>query len=169
MLTVTGGQNNQYKVLATTELFDSTTEQWYSTSDLPSPQNGLQSVIVDKVLYLLGGSHANKIFTAPLDDALTSHQLKWSQQQDSPSYHTTPVSIQGRLFLIIGGIKKGIATRNICMFNKVSHSWEVIGQIPSPRYGSAVVCVANNKIVVVGGKDDKRQSTNIVWIGSCEP
>ena len=55
------------------------------------------------------------------------------------------------------------------MFNKVSHSWEVIGQIPSARNGPAAVSVADNKIVVVGGKDDKRQYTNTVWIGSCEP
>ena len=169
MLIVTGGQNNYYHKLATTELFDSTTEQWYNTGDLPSPYWGLQSVIVDKVLYLLGGPQtSNKIFTVPLDD-LTSHQLKWSKQQDTPLHCTTPVSIQGRHLLAIGGKKEGITNRDIHMFNKVSHSWEVIGQIPSARRGSALVSVAKNNIVVVGGRDDKGQRTNTVWIGSCEP
>ena len=55
------------------------------------------------------------------------------------------------------------------MFNKVSHSWEVIGQIPSARIVTAAVSVADNKIVVVGVYDDKSQYTNTVWIGSCEP
>jgi len=120
-------------------------------------------VIVDNVLYLLGGPQgSNKVFTAPLDD-LTSHQLKSSTQQHTPWYCTAPVSIQGRHLLIIGD---GVFTRDIHMFNKVSHSWEFIGKIPSARCGSAVVSIANNKIVVIGGCDDKYQFTNTVWIGS---
>ena len=55
------------------------------------------------------------------------------------------------------------------MLNKVSHSWEVIGQIPSARSRSAVVSVADNKIVVVGGWDYEGRPTKTVWIGSCKP
>ena len=62
-----------------------------------------------------------------------------------------------------------VLTSDINMFNKVSHSWEAIGHIPSARSGPAVVSVADNKIVVVGGCDDNGQYTNTVWIGSCEP
>jgi len=165
-LIITGGKNGNYKTLATTELYHSTTSQWYNTSDLPSPHCGLQSAIVDNVLYLLGGPQGStKVFTAPLD-GLTSYQLKWSTQQDTPCCFTTPVSI--RHLLTIDGVKEGVVTRDIHMFNKVSNSWEVIGQIPSGRYGSAVVSITNSKIVVIGGYDD-RQYTNTVYIGSCEP
>jgi len=168
-LLITGGRDDNYKKLATTELYHSATSQWYNTSDLPSPNIGIQPVIVDNVLYLLGGPQGStKVFTTPLD-GLTSHQLKWSTQQDTPSLWTTPVSIKGKHLLTIGGVKGSVVTRNIYMFNKVSYSWEVIGQIPSARSGSAVVSIANNKIVVIGGCDDKRQYTNTVWIGSCEP
>jgi len=168
-LIITGGKDDKDKTLAITELYHITTSQWYNSNDLPSPHWGLQSVIVDNVLYLLGGPQiSTKVFTAPLD-GLTSHQLKWSTQQDTPCYHTTPVSMQGRHLLTIGGVKGSVDTRDIYMFNKVSHRWEVIGQIPSKKYGSAVVSIANNKIVVIGGWDDKGKSTNTVWIGSCEP
>ena len=168
-LIIIGGQNNRYQSLASTELFDSTTGQWYNTNDLPSPHYWLQSVIVDNVLYLLGGCQAHdKVFTAPLD-ALASHQLKWSMQQDTPWYRSSPVSIQGRHLLTIGGMKSIVTTRDIHMFNRVSHSWEVIGQIPAERCGTAVVSVTDNKIVVVGGKDNEGQNTNTVWIGLWEP
>jgi len=133
-------------------------------------------VIIDNILYLLGGNNQDDmspvVFTAPLD-TLSSHQLKWSSQQDTPWYHSVPVSIQGRLLLTVGGVKKTgsdyVPTSDIHMFNKVSHSWEVIGRIPSARKGPAVVSVADNKIVVVGGHDDKIPFTNTVWIGLCEP
>ena len=175
-LIITGGKDDQHRTLATTELFDSTTRQWYTTSDLPLPHSWLHSVIVDNTLYLLGGCNQDgmspAVFTAPLD-TLSSHQLKWSSQQDTPWCRSAPVSIQGRHLLTVGGVKKTgsdyVFTSDINMFNKVSHSWEAIGHIPSARSGPAVVSVADNKIVVVGGLDDKRNYTNTVWIGSCEP
>ncbi|XP_065916219.1 uncharacterized protein [Dysidea avara] len=176
-LIITGGIDDQGKVLATTELLDSTTGQWYTTSDLPLPHYLLQSVIVDNTLYLLGGcnqdgNYSPAVFTAPLD-TLSSHQLKWSSQQDTPWCRSAPVSIQGRHLLTVGGVKKtgsgAVLTSDINMFNKVSHSWEAIGNIPSARSVPAVVSVADNKIVVVGGVDDKVEYTNTVWIGSCEP
>ena len=175
-LIITGGEDDQGRTLATTELLDSTTGQWYTTSDLPLPHWGLQSVIIDNTLYLLGGYNQDNmspaVFTAPLD-TLSSHQLKWSSQQDTPWCRSAPVSIQGRHLLTVGGVKRTgsdyVYTSDINMFNKVSHSWEATGHIPSARYGPAVVSVADNKIVVVGGVDDKGQCTNTVWIGSCEP
>ena len=71
-LLIVGGIDNQNKILATTELFDSTTGQWYSVSDLSSPHFDLKSVIVNNVLYLLGGAnhermYSNEVYTAPLD------------------------------------------------------------------------------------------------------
>ena len=168
-LILVGGEDDKYKKLATTELFNCTTGQWYTTTDLPSPHNGIKSVIVNNLLYLLGGTkYSKKVFSAPLD-TLTSHQVKWSSQQDTPFYCSAPVSIQDRHLLIVGGYEGGVATRDIHIFNKVSHSWEVIGQIPSARDRPAVVSVADNKIVVVGGEDGKLQYTNTLWIGSCEP
>ena len=139
---------------------------------LPSPHFGLQSMIVKNLLYLLGGVDqwnycSQEVFSAPLD-TLSSHQVKWSSQQDAPGYSSVLVSIQGRHLLTVGGCKGGVCTRDVHMFNKVDHSWEVIGQIPSARSETAAVSVADSKIIVIGGEDDKDQVTNTVWIGSCE-
>ena len=175
-LIITGGKDEQYRTLATTELFNSTNGQWYTTTDLPLPHFWLDSMIADNILYLLGGCNKGDklspaVFAAPLD-TLSSHKLQWSSQ-DTPWCHSTPVSIQTKHLLTVCGVKKTgsdyVYTSDIYKFNKVSHSWEVIGEIPSARSGSAAVSVADNKIVVVGGYDDKRHFTNTVWIGSCEP
>ena len=152
-LIITGG-NDHYSTLDSTEMFNSTTGQWYNTGKLPSPHCGLQSVIVDNVLYLLGGTGISTVYTAPLDTP-SSHQLKWSPQQETPGSSPTPFGIQGRHLLTVGGGNRGVATRDIHKFNKITDSWEVIGQILSARCGPAVVSVADNKIVVVGGYDDK--------------
>ena len=173
MLIITGGRGDKLKTLSSTELFDSTNGQWYTCNDLPQPHCRLQSVIVDNILYLLGGSdkHTNNspaVFTAPLDN-LSIHQLKWNTHQDTPWCWPAPVSVNGTQLLIVGGMKGSAYTSDVHKLNKVSHSWEAIGCVPSARCLSAAVSTADNGIIVIGGHNHKRGYTNTVWIGSCEP
>ena len=173
MLIITGGKDDKYKIVSSTELFDSTSGQWYTCSDLPNPYYSLKTVIVDNILYLLGGIdkdglYSPAVFTAPLD-TLSRHQLKWNTYQDTPWRCSAPVSVNGMQLLIVGGLKRSTYTSDIHKLNKISHSWEAIGQIPSARRFSAAVSTANNTVIVIGGQNDKMEYTNTVWIGSCEP
>ena len=173
MLIITGGKNNKGMVVSSTELFDSTYGQWFTCSDLPNPYYSLKSVIVDNILYLLGGTdkdglYSPTVFAAPLD-TLSKHQLKWNAHQDTPCYASVPISVNGMQLLIVGGVKRSRYTSDIYKLNKISHSWEVIGQIPSARRLSAAVSTADNTVIVIGGGSDKYIYTNTVWIGSCEP
>ena len=177
MLIITGGYDDKGKISSSTELFDSNNGQWYKCSDIPQPYIDLKSVIVDNILYLLGGAkiidfghaiNSPAVFTAPLD-TLSTHQLKWNTHQDTPWCDSAPVSINGTHLLIVGGWKDGKCTSDIHKVNKFSHSWEAIGHIPSARRSSAAVSTADNRVIVIGGMNDKYEATNTVWIGSCEP
>ena len=176
MLIITGGYDDKNNRLSSTELFDSKYGQWYKCTDVPKSHYCLQSVIVDNILYLLGGFNKDgdspAVFTAPLDD-LSRHQLKWSTNQDTPWCCSAPVSVNGTYLLIIGGNKKignkYPYTSDIYKLNKVAHSWEAIGHVPSARNATAAVSTADNRVIVIGGIDDKGVVTNTVWIGSCEP
>ena len=178
MLIVTGGNDDKYNKLSSTELFDSNNGQWYMCSDLPQPHSSLQSVIVDNMLYMLGGINKDgysspAVFTASLD-TLPRHQLKWSTIQDTPWCRSAPISVNGTHLLIVGGGKnissyKYTRTSDIYKLSKIIHSWEAIGHIPSARMDSAAVSTADNRIIVIGGENDKEEVTNTVWIGSFEP
>ena len=172
MLIITGGYDKGER-LSSTELFDSTNGQWYTCSDLPQPHNWLRSVIVDNILYLLGGYNKDgnaspAVFTAPLDN-LSRPQLKWNIHQDTPWCWSAPVSINGTQLLTVGGEKGSTRTSDVHKLNKVIHTWEAIGHIPSARKASAAVSTADNTVIVIGGWNDKNKFTNTVWIGSCEP
>ena len=176
MLIITGGEDDKDKTLSSTELFDSNNGQWHTCSDLPQPHTELRSVIVDNILYLLGGFDENDrpslaVFTAPLD-TLSRHQLKWNTHRGTPWCWSTPVSVHGKHLLIVGGCKfigsNLTYTSDVYKLNKVSHSWEAIGHIPSARYSSAAVRTADNRVIFIGGIN-KGEITNTVWIGSCDP
>ena len=136
-LIVAGGRN-KYTTLASTEMFDSTTGQWYTCGDLPQPHCWQQFVAVGDKLYLLGGFDQSAkgslaMFTASMDD-LVRHQLDWNVAQDIPWYHAAAVCINGHL-LIIGGAKwvgedKVTRTKEIHAFNKINHRWDVVGYLP---------------------------------------
>ena len=177
MLIITGGVDDKGKILSSTELFDSSNGRWYVTNDLPQPHYWLQSVIVDNILYLLGGINKDvkispAVFTAPLD-TLSTHQLKWNIHQDTPQCCFASVSVYDIHLLIVGGVKmigdKFTLTSDVYKLNKVSHSWEAIGHIPSGRDGPAAVRTVDNRVIVIGGRNNKGEFTNTVWIGSCDP
>ena len=174
MLIIIGGLDNCSTSLSSTELFDSNNRRWYKCKNLPQSCYRLKSVIVDNILYALGGfktsdrDPSRAVFTAPLD-TLSRHQLKWHTYQDAPHCSSAPVSIYGTHLLIVGGIKKigdeYTCTSDVYKLNKVSHSWEAIGHIPSTISQSAAVSTADNKVIVIGGRNDKAEFTNTVWIG----
>ena len=176
MLIITGGEDYKDKLLSSTELYDTNNGQWYKCDDLPQPHYVLQSVIVDNILHVLGGMNKDgsspAVFTAPLD-TLPRHQLKWSTNQDTPWCRSAPVSVNGTHLLIVGGSKKirneFTRTSDIYKLNKITRSWVAIGHIPSARSITAVVSIADNRVIIIGGLNDKGEDTNTVWICSCEP
>ena len=135
-------------------------------------------MIVDDILYLLGGFNKDSIssptvFTASLVTLSShAHWLNWNTHQDTPWRYFAPVSVNGTQLLIVGGYKStgGEATLSVASdvhkLNKVSHSWEAIGYLPSARSSSAAVNTAVNRVIVIGGVNDKREETNTVWIGT---
>jgi len=172
MLIIAGGKDEQDRRLASTELFDSTSEQWCTVNELPLLHEGQQSVIVNNMLYLLGGvnkdGYASQIVLAASLNTLSDHTLKWRFCKDTLWSRSTPINISGRHLLTIGGwkITGDTFTSDIHMFNELSRRWEVMGQFPLALSGVAAVSVGNKKVFAVGGYDGQRY-TDRAWIGLC--
>lgn len=179
MLIITGGWCcHDSKILSSTEVLDSSTNQWFSCSDLPQPHHFLQPVVVDNSLYLLGGGNQDGasplVFVASLD-TLSQHQLNWRMIQDTTWCFPSVANVRNQL-LVIGGRRSkmdGLHTSNIYKLNKVTGAWEVISQLPQARGAASAVTISDDTIVVIGGtkmKQKKRQRklTKTVWIGTVE-
>ena len=179
MLIVTGGWHcHSSKILSSTEVFDSSTDQWFSCAGLPQPHLLLQSVVVDNSLYLLGGANQDgaspQVFTASLD-TLSQHQLSWRAMQDTAWCFSSVVSVRNQL-LVIGGcrsIMDVLHTSNIYKLNKATGAWEVISQLLQARGAVSAVIVSDDTIVIIGGtkmeqKKRQRKLTKTVWIGTVE-
>lgn len=176
-LIVAGGtgekkKSGEGKRLASTEIYISSVERWYSSDNIPKALFNLKPVVVENELYLLGGCDQNgpsqKVFVASLD-MLSGHRLKWQKFQNTPLHNSSPVYIY-KFLLILGGSDKAAVRvpEDIAVFNRTKGCWEAVGNIPSIRLAPAVVSVGS-RIALIGGQDDIKQATNTVWIGTCEP
>ena len=173
---IVGGISND-KISASTELFDSATGQWHTCSSIPRPHSWLKSVKIKNTLYLLGGCiHSGEsscaVFSAKLDN-LARHQLKWDSIQDTPWHFSATASVHGEHLLAIGGGKHidedddRIHASDVFMYNRANQNWELIGNLPSAKYGPVAVSLDDNNIMVMGGVNAYAPRTNTVWIGSC--
>ena len=159
IMIVMGGRHlNQ--TISTTELLDSTTGQWFACDDLPQPLTLLKSVIVDDMLYILGGGNTDgkgskAVYVASLD-ALSSHNLKWLQLADTLWGYPAAVSLNNKYLLAVGGA----AVQDTVLVLKRENgslttqtSWEPIGSLRNIHSLSSAVSLAN-QIIVIGGIDE---------------
>lgn len=175
-----GGPNNDI-TLSSTELFDSANGQSYLMNELLEPSWGLQSVIIEEQLFILGGMSKTKkplqkVFTASLD-TLSDHNLIWNTQRDTVWCRSYPVVMWEKYLLLVGGYNQTedptpVYTRT----NEIQYfgdSTSVLGHIPFERSAPAAVKIDDHKLIVIGGKRNGKKNnfgylTDTVWIGEVE-
>jgi len=168
----TRGDKSQSDV-AITELLDATNGSWYTCDDLPMPHFQIKCVIMKNNLYVLGGKHISpslQVFTASLD-YLSSHQLRWQPLPDTLWCYSAPAALYNKFLLAVGGRQPSDCnsqTSEVCAFNPSTESWSKIADLPAARSFLAVVGVADNKIIVLGGGAKQGKYSSDTWVGVFE-
>ena len=174
MLIVVGGGimvEGKWTTLSTTELLDTTNGCWYTCNNLPSPHQQMKAAIMNDKLYLLGGFDKDgkpspQVLVASLD-TLSTHQLNWQSAPNTPWCLSAPVVLYNKFLLTVGGWQQS-RTSEMCIFNPSTGQWKHLINIPAARNGPAVVGVADNNILVVGGATNEAKDSNTLWIGIFE-
>ena len=99
------------------------------------------------------------------------HDSMWTTI--AKAHGTTMVTFGDRL-LTIGGQHELLvlfgpprATAVIHCYNNAANSWNVIGQLPTPRYSALAAVLPSKEVIVVGGRMENWKGTDDVYIGSC--
>jgi len=169
MMIVMGGSGSK-EMYGTTELLDTSSDQWFSCNDLPRLCHRLKSVILGDTLYILGGEVGKgfsvSVYAARLD-TLSSHQLKWQRLSSIPWACPAAVVVNNMYLLAVGGA--GL-TDTVCVLKNEgsmlsSTSWESIGSVPTTLYFPAAVSYGN-QIIVMGGYDEDVKDSTAVYTGT---
>ena len=156
-LVVAGGISVSGVGISTVEVLNFQTLQWALASSLPEMIGCPTMTLCDEHVYLSGDE---SIFSCSVEELVKScnpanssaGDSVWTRLPDTPTYDTTLATLKGRV-LTIGGTKKKHPTGAIHCYDSSTNSWSVIGEMPTPRYGTLVAVLPSSEVVVVGGYD----------------
>jgi hypothetical protein len=175
-LIVAGGRGgDKDKVLKTVEVLNTETREWHTAADLPQPLSHLSIALCGDLVYLLGGFNkdidaTNSVYSCSLTSLLSStgstslgehfvntltRSIKgspWNRVADLPLYHSTTVSLHGRLLAIGGKESEDKPSTAVHMYQPTTNSWEVISHMTTPRTLCFSAVLPDNQLMMVGGR-----------------
>ena len=169
-LIVAGGYAGGDKELATVEVLDTITRQWFIASSLLHPYSEATLGICGGQLYMLGGfnqhGRTRSVLTCSVPKLLHSCQTQslagklrtltlkkqqvWWQVADVPHELSTCSVLRGRLVAVGGEDEAGKETTAISAYNEKTDSWETMADMPTARR-MALVAIVSGKMMVIGG------------------
>ena len=157
LVVVAGGSRSVYgrDPLATVEVLNTETLQWFTASSLPQELPSPQMTTCGGYIYL--ASSDNEVFSCSVEDLLKSTNSSdcsvWTRLANIPaSRMSTLATLKGRV-LAIGGKDDGNTTGAIHCYDVATNSWSVIDEMPTPRFWVLTAVLPSNELVVVGGVD----------------
>ncbi len=151
------------------EVYDVNDNTWSVKASLPTERSRLATVILDDLLYAMGGSgDSNRL------DRYDPDSNAWTQRKNSGNSHIGAVAeaYRGKIYLIGGTGSDG---RIVEEYNPDSDEWTLKQNSPSRRYDAASA-VFNGKIYVIGGGEDDAEDRITAydveddkWISSLTP
>ena len=155
------------------EVLDLETRQWSVAASLPEEVFCASGVIIEDRLYIVDNRplSVRDCYSCSLSDLLRSCQpvsqintsgtamSVWSKLADLPEPYTTCVSLCGHL-LAIGGDAR--PSKSVYIYKSATNTWENISEMLEPLKECFAVILPTNTVMVVGGWNSYRGTTNTV-------
>ena len=149
-LIVAGGWGSASSALATVEVMDIETHEWFRAENLPEPLFHASMALCGDQVYILGGYDELKcpssaVYTCSKGDLLKTLSLVSSQKSENNSQKASPstwnqiedllvtestcVSLHGQLVAVGGRESVSRSTTAVYKYNVITRCWEVISHI----------------------------------------
>jgi hypothetical protein len=157
--------------LATVEVLNTETLQWSIASSLPETAKVPKIMTRGGCLYL--SDYNNNVFSCSVEDLLKSSEggSVWTKLASVPTQPRSSLATLRGHVLAFGGADGVIGnnpTGSIHCYDVTADSWNVIGEMPTPRSYVLTAVLPSNELVVVGGESSSGL-TRATEIGSFCP
>ena len=171
-LPVAGGGDASWTVLATVELFNTSTNQWLAASSLPTPCCSLTSAIVDNYGYLVMNSKEvfrvslPDIVSQTVDQSTSKSPALWCRLPDTPLSCSAAISLRGYLLAVGGSHDNYTRSTDIHLYQPESEQWTKVGDLPNVRQYCSCVVLPSGELLVAGGHESPVGQTSRVDVAS---
>lgn len=169
------------------EIYDTTQHLWTRINEFPISCSFLTGGVHNNNVYLVGGrqttSRVNRAFSASLSQFLYSDhngkmsmaeslttrnkikKLVWNEIENTPVYW--PLGVTTDMVLTIGGNRSSALpdcenTSSIFAYSALLNMWFLIGDLPAAVSNAASVALSQKEFLLIGGRDEKGDYSNIV-------
>ena len=176
-------ENHKWVRLSTVEVYSSTTSQWHTADPIPQPCAPMSSLVISGCGFLLGGVNASNqpnrlpfsVDLATLVERATSVTRRrsttsdWKTLPDIPFPASIAATLSGGLLAVGGSNDKNQVQSSVHLFIPSTNSWVKLPSGDKPvekcRLTTANL-LSNNRVMVIGGKDNRGRDTSTCYIGS---
>ena len=163
----------RYTCTSTVEMLNSETGQWSTLAPLPFTLRMMSVAVSDDKCYLIGGANQEgmdrRACSAPLPLLMegASQPSPWEVLPKCP-LHGSTAAVLGGCVLALGGIKPGFTdgSTDIHLYSRNSKSWRrtTAVNLPIASYNATSTTLAEDSIIVVGGRENPQNILNTVFI-----
>ena len=190
-LTACGGSTDIGVPCKTVEVYTTETSQWHTTDPLPVPCWAMTSATINTTAYLLGGgttddkptktvlyapvasliqratSRPQQSASAARPDSTSMTSSAWKTLRDTPLRVSAAVSLGGMLLAVGGNDDQHDILPAVHVYSPATSTWIQVqsGNLPEPRYFCAAIELSENRLLVVGGRDQDKKRMNTVFLG----
>jgi len=152
VIVVAGGTDKNDSLLASTEIFESLTNDWNYISSMKHKRSGHALVACGGYLYALGGCGRGTTWPSP--ERLENLKAKWVNIKPMQTRRKWLAAVNcGEVIYVIGGqSEKNISStlKTVEKYDVAANEWRYVSNMNIERCGHAA-WVLSNKIFVVGG------------------
>ena len=158
VIVVAGGVDGGNRSIASTEVYEVSTNKWYYIHSLNTRKRGHALVSCEGYLYALGGCTLYSTANSSAAERLSNLKGKWDiiKPMQTPRFLFAAVNCNEIIYAIGGKTSKDhtahSTSKTVEKYNSSTNSWEYVTDMNIERSAHAA-CVLHNKIYVVGGID----------------
>ncbi len=135
-------------------VYDAASNRWRDLAPLPTPRNSTAGVVINGVLYVIGGRTVRDGNTAAVEvyDPLAD---RWEKARPMPKAQggLAAAALNGKIYVFGGeyfGSDGGGVFADAWEYDPRSDRWRAVAAMPRPRHGLGAVRI-DDKIYVIGG------------------
>ena len=142
------------------QIYEPLTDKWTLAPEMPTPRCHLAVVVLDGLLYAIGGSDTTGRVLYPTVEVYNPSTMHWSELSPMQTGRSllTAVAVRNKIYVLGGNDKDGHSLNTVEIYNPSTNTWREGGEMPEARTGLTAGAIRDAIYVVGGYAKDQFQS-----------